>query len=259
MMKALKAILSVLLEVKVMRRLLAANIRRLMMNKAFWQSVSCMVIIECLLCLFLLNQTSMSFDFLIFLSFQCIGVLTSIFFSLFLGCEYSDGTIRNKLIVGHQRNSIYLASLFTGIFAITILYFAGILAGYFMSIISYVPPQFSFSQIITAGFVGWFACISYISIFNFIGMLSSSKAKTALLCLLIAFSLIFVGALSYSILSFTQDAFSQFLFEFNPVGQSVITMRIGIDSPTKLIGYSFILSFFLMIIGLYFFNKKDLK
>lgn len=102
MTKALKATSLTLLEVEAMRRLLAANIRRLMMNKTFWQSVSCMVIIECLLCLFLLNQTSMSFDFLIFLSFQCIGVLTSIFFSLFLGCEYSDGTIRNKLIVGFK-------------------------------------------------------------------------------------------------------------------------------------------------------------
>ncbi len=34
-----------------------------------------------------------------------------VFTGSFVGREYSDGTIRNKLIIGHKRNSIYLANL----------------------------------------------------------------------------------------------------------------------------------------------------
>ena len=35
----------------------------------------------------------------------------------FIGTEYSDGTIRNKIVVGHSRSTIYLANLLTCCFA----------------------------------------------------------------------------------------------------------------------------------------------
>ena len=42
---------------------------------------------------------------------QMIGVLSAVFCSLFLGKEYSDGAIRNKLAVGHSRITAYLSCL----------------------------------------------------------------------------------------------------------------------------------------------------
>ena len=46
-----------------------------------------------------------------------IGIVLSTFCGLFLGIEYGDGTIRNKVVVGHKRSSIYLANLITCIAA----------------------------------------------------------------------------------------------------------------------------------------------
>ena len=37
-----------------------------------------------------------------------IGVVIAIFTSLFLGVEYSEGAIRNKISMGHKRTAIYL-------------------------------------------------------------------------------------------------------------------------------------------------------
>ncbi|MDE5570029.1 MAG: hypothetical protein K2I82_05185, partial [Ruminococcus sp.] len=34
-----------------------------------------------------------------------------VFVGIFLGTEYSDGTIRNKMVVGHKRSDIYFANL----------------------------------------------------------------------------------------------------------------------------------------------------
>lgn len=40
-----------------------------------------------------------------------IGVVMAVFCSLFIGTEYSDGTIRNKVVIGQKRTSIYLSNL----------------------------------------------------------------------------------------------------------------------------------------------------
>lgn len=247
-----------------MHKLLSADLRRLWINKSFWRTAIIMACAEGAFYLFFLGQGPMAMDLILFISLQGIGILTSVFFSLFLGTEYNDGTIRNKLIVGHKRSHVYLASFITGIIAITIIYLAGILTGGIIGILLYAPPVHSIGEIMLAVVIGWLACVSYIAIFNFVGMLSSSQAKTSIICILTAFILMFAGLILYSIagqgfLTGFPKVICQFLYEFNPFGQTVQNMSIDIASPWKLSAYSLILSFVLTGIGVYVFNKKDLK
>lgn len=242
-----------------MRKLLSANLHRLWANKPFWITIFFMSFAEGLLALLLAKQGSLPIDYILFLSLQGIGILTSIFYSVFLGTEYSDGTIRNKLIVGHKRNSIYLASFFTGIIAVTIIYLSGVLTGIIIGVFLCAPPNHSIGQIALAGMIGWLACVSYIAIFNLIGMLSSSKARTSILCILTAFTLVFAGLLLYALMQSIQSATLLFLFEFSPFGQTIKTMPIDIDAPWKLAAYALILSSILTGIGLSVFSKKELK
>ena len=247
-----------------MRKLLSANSSRLWLNKAFWVTVILMVCIESICCLFLFKQGTMPMELIWFISFQVIGVLTSVFFSSFLGTEYSDGTIRNKLIVGHKRSSIYLASLITGIIGITIIFFAGILTGSIIGVLSHASLNNGIGQIALAGFIGWLACISYISIFNLVGMLSSNKTRTSITCVLTSFILVFAGLLCYSLsrpgfLSGFKRVILQFLFEFNPYGQTFQILSIDTAMLCKLAIYALLLSSVLTALGCMFFSKKDLK
>jgi len=247
-----------------MYKLLSADLRRLWINKAFWITVILMACVECVFYLLLSGQGPIQMDFILFIPLQCIGILTSVFFSLFLGTEYSDGTIRNKLIVGHKRSCIYVASFITGIIAVTIIYLAGVLAGSILGILLYAPPNHSIGQITLAGVIGWLACVSYISIFNLVGMLSSSKARTSIICILTAFILMLAGLILYSlagqdVLTGSAKVICQFLYEFNPFGQTVQTMPIDIASPWKLAAYALFLSFALTVLGMNVFRKKDLK
>lgn len=242
-----------------MHKLLSANLRRLWINKVFWVTVIVMACIEGLLCLLLSKQVSLPMDIVLFLSLQGIGILTSVFFSLFLGTEYSDGTIRNKLIVGHKRNFIYLASFITGIIAVTFIYLSGVLTGVMIGFLTFAPPNHGIGEIAIAGVIGWLASVSYVTIFTLVGMLSSSKSKTSIICILTAFILVFAGLTLYALLQGTPSPTLQFLFESNPFGQTVQTMTIVIASPWRLAIYSLFLSFALTGVGVVAFCKKDLK
>ena len=57
-----------------------------------------------------------------------IGIILAAVCSLFFGVEYADGTIRNKLIAGHGRVSVYLAALAAGFLAALGLYGVYLLA-----------------------------------------------------------------------------------------------------------------------------------
>ncbi len=66
-------------------------------------------------------------DNITFISLMYIMFAVSVLVGNFVGTEYSDGTIRNKLIVGHKRSDIYLANL--------IVCTAGVLMGVILHIL----------------------------------------------------------------------------------------------------------------------------
>lgn len=101
-----------------MSRLLSANFARLVKDRTF-RVCTCMMafygIFMVLMGCYDLHKSGYAAS-LIHISFgyaEVMGVLAATFTSQFLGVEYSDGTIRNKLIVGHRRHEIYLSNLLT--------------------------------------------------------------------------------------------------------------------------------------------------
>lgn len=56
-------------------------------------------------------------DEALFQSTMVHALILAAFIPLFLGADYSDGTIRNKLIAGHRRGNVYLSALFSSLLA----------------------------------------------------------------------------------------------------------------------------------------------
>ena len=107
-----------------MSKLLSANFMRVKKNKPFWGCIIFMLFLGVSLPIAQymqveeLNQTRQEvyetvLDQQFFTFVMFIGLVASVFCGLFLGTEYSDRTIRNKVVVGHTRNGIYLANLIT--------------------------------------------------------------------------------------------------------------------------------------------------
>ncbi|MCM1166254.1 MAG: ABC transporter permease [Lachnospiraceae bacterium] len=174
-----------------MFRLLRANFARLWKTKSFWVCVIIAV-----------------FDSFTRFVFNCVEdgsctkrlgdlltgggtdimLVAAVFTALYLGTDYSNGTIRNKLIIGRKRAEVYFANLITvmaGTFIITavdraVTLFCGLARG---GALGQEEGDFAFRQLVVVC-----ALTAFCAVNTLIGMLVSSKASvvTATLCALFA-------------------------------------------------------------------------
>jgi len=115
-----------------MSRLLAANLLRLKKSILFRMEMILMVVLGIYVAVVSYisikeDGVSISLDNGFFHCAIVILILAAALCSLYLGTEYSDGTLRNKVVIGRRRSSVYLANLITCALACIILcalYFA---------------------------------------------------------------------------------------------------------------------------------------
>lgn len=96
-----------------MRKLLRANLFRLRRSRAFWLCTAAAFVLSALYLLRVDTERSQTLDQQIMQMFPFLPILHAAFVSLFLGLEYQDGTLRNKLIVGHSHGQVYSSCLLT--------------------------------------------------------------------------------------------------------------------------------------------------
>ncbi len=222
-----------------------------------------------------------------FSQIMLIGIVIAIFCSLFVGTEYSDGTIRNKLIVGHSRISIYISNLIlctvAGV-ALSLTYMitcacVGIpLLGFFQIDVKTAAMLILFSIIIS---------ITYTSLFTLAAMLIHNKAVLATVSIIAAFLMMFAAGYLNSSLSQpemrsdfimnesgaimesklvpnefyptgTKRKIYEFLMEFLPSGQSILVLY-GEIPFVRTFCYDCLILVSTAGIGLFVFSKKDIK
>lgn len=221
------------------------------------------------------------FQFLLYIPFF-LAVVTS----MFLGTEYSDGTMRNKLIVGNKRTNIYLANLIVTFVAgllIMCVWFIGALVGI---------PALGFFSFSSANLVGYFLlCVllvaAYSAINTFIAMLSSNKTMTVLVSLALTFGLLICASSLYNALEAPETIIDiiisgtapmvgegtpnpnyiggamrsvfQTLLDILPTGQSVNVAFLNTERPNTMMLSSVAVTAGVTALGIALFRRKDLK
>ncbi|MCI9058100.1 MAG: ABC transporter permease subunit [Oscillospiraceae bacterium] len=180
-----------------MNLLLKANFSRLWKDGAFWASLAVMAgvgLFEVAVGVSARRQgISVPLENRYFVLALMPGIVLSAFCSLFVGGEYSGGTIRNKITVGHTRDAVYLASLCTCIAAGGLACLA-----YIVPMVVLGIPLLGIFQM-ELGAVVWFTlCVfvmtgSLCAVFTLIAILNQNRAVTAIICITLAYFLLFLG------------------------------------------------------------------
>lgn len=137
--------------------------------------------------------------FYFFLFTICIGFIMAVFTSLFIGTDYAERTIQNKLTVGHSRKDIYLVNLIT-------VFSAGLIF-----IVSYLLAAL-LTGFITVGtlcvlgithLIWRIACIpliilAYSSFFTFLAMNNAKTALNSIISLALVLVIVLSGLAVYN-------------------------------------------------------------
>ena len=278
-----------------MIKLLSANFLRLRKNNAFWGSMG----VSLGMGLFMVADSwrsaqesggawASTVDAELFKYAAFIGILAAELIPLFLGTEYSDGAIRNKMVVGHSRLSIYFANLITGYTACLLCS-----AAYMLGCVALGVPLLGwFTQppalLLTALAGVLLMTAAFCAIFTFVAMNCAKKSTSVVICLLGAFAA-FIGAIvihsmleapefiqGYELsmggqvvsappepnpnyLTGAKREVYQFLYDLLPSGQSVQYCSLQLTDPPRLMGLAAAVCAVFTAAGAALFRRKDLK
>lgn len=124
-----------------------------------------------------------------------ISGVAPVFISLFIGREYSDQTIRNKISVGHKRSVIYFSNLIISIVGTLILQLLCLLPIYIAGMTYFTPFTTSLTDLIVLQLLASCVMVAVASVYNMLAMLITNKSVTAIVSLLTAFVLFMGGML----------------------------------------------------------------
>lgn len=279
-----------------MSRLLRGNFNRLFRNKIFWLCVLAIIA-------FALNYISQGvtlaeagwdhiyLDNYYFQTGPFVALFLSVFIPMFIGAEYSFGTIRNKLTIGCTREKLYLSLFLSCLTGVGIL-----LAAWFVSSLAGIPKLGLWRSGISAIIMEFIVTVLYstalTAIFTFFSMMITGRSISVVVQMVLAIGLILAGSMLYNRLCAPEEIGGLVLIngelvmsepEPNPMyiggtlrqifiallnilptGQAILMLNedtsgsVPIMIPLQIIS-SILIAFVMTAAGIMLFRKKDLK
>lgn len=277
-----------------MRKLITANFHRFIKDRFSWCVMGIIVILS------LVNVFNsarsyeamaasgyvMSLDDYYFNHAPLIGAFLALLISMFLGTEFSEGTIRNKLCIGHKRNEIFLSNFISCAFASIVLTAVWLLSSALLfGLIG--PLEMGVSEFIGCIFVAVGFAVSFAALYTVIGSLSSNKPMT----IIYTFAVFIIFAMAASALydrlcepemnegmtlvgtqlvemeptpnplylSGMIRTVCEVALELLPTGQALLLSDVAIEYPVRAIALSVVFITVTLLAGSVLFRRKDIK
>lgn len=280
-----------------MGKLLRANFSRLFKSKFLWFSTALLFLLGLVpIDRYFVNvkyavrgeMWSLDEDFFTYSVF--VFFITTILTALYVGVEYSGGTMRNKIAVGAKRTSVYFSNLITLIVADIFL-----CAVYITTALSVGVPllgmlKCGLSNAILLMLLTLALTVTVTSIMLMISMLCSNRTYSSIICLVTAMLLIISAAfisgvvnepeyyegvsyvseetgeiisepreLNPNYVSGTERVVLEKLLDIIPGGQLITVLALNAENTRELVLYDLAILVLTTGIGLVLFKRKDLK
>ena len=227
-------------------------------------------------------------DYTIFIYVILVPIVNAVLTALFIGNDYSSGTMRSKRIAGHRRSLIYLANLLVCICAGICLCLAFALPQAAAGLLLKGEMNAAPATILLYVGLSFALMIAFTALFTLIAMLCQNKSHTTAGCILLTFALLFAGVYISSTLeepeyleaySYTENGVTveepeqrnpyyitgikrqvyEFLQDLTPGGQVIQVSEMGVKKPALLAVYDGLILLLVTGFGLIRFRREDLK
>ena len=277
-----------------MRKLITANFFRIRKDRFSW----CVVGIIVILSLVNVFNSARSYEAMAdagyilsledyyFNQAPLIGAFLALLISMFLGTEFSEGTIRNKLCIGHKRDEIFLSNFISCALATIALTAVWLLiSALLFGLIG--PLEMSISEFVGCILVAMGFAVSFAALYTVIGSLSSNKAMT----IIYTFAVFIVFAIAASglydrlcepemnegmmlvgtqlvemeptpnplYLSGMIRTVCEAALELLPTGQALLLSDVAVEYPVRAISLSAVFTIVTLLVGSMLFRRKDIK
>lgn len=209
-----------------------------------------------------------------------IGFVIPVLVTLFLGQDYSDNTIRNKLAAGHTRLSIYLSDLIVSFCGGVILQLACIISGCVFALPLYGKFSEPLDEIIKIQLLGLCLIAVYTALTTFITMIITNKTYAVVVSIMTAMTLFMAGMGAYQYVTerkmleakitakatdtqtteMNENKLAYIIYETVPSSQACILSEGSVPKNSiKIVGYDMLSTTTFTLLGILLYRKKDIK
>lgn len=246
-----------------MLNLLSVNFRRAFLRKRFIIGGGFPCAIG-LLIVYLAYRTDGNVDYAPFFMTGFLPMLIGITAGLYISQDYTTNTIRNKIINGHSRTSIYLSNFITSMVGTFIIYGVYLLLTFGLgSLVTGVSSDFDGERTFKGILLVFCILFTFTSITVMLCMINSGVSGTVISTLMY----MILGMSSLIIVFVDNDLFKELFVNLNPTFQidTVSEYATGAEYSEENIHISWIpissIAYIILttVIGISVFNKKDIK
>lgn len=258
-----------------MIRLLHADLYRMYSKRWIWL---CSVSMMAIAVIFVIIQSTamdytVSIDRVIFLPMSVYGVAVAALISMFAGDDFGDGVIKNKIISGRSRASIYFSNMTASMMGCITVYILTIVTTLALGTVLF-EINVTAAEVISYMILGLFTCLAYGSLYCMISMIIGSKSEAVAICMGLSFVMLFLclhtnqilvqqeykdGALNPHYVGGIKRSIYGFLHDFNPSGQAAQLSAMECFNKVRFVIVDFLWVFIAGAVGAFLFGKKDIK